>query len=364
MVHLGLEEVAGEEVEREHGGEVKKSTPGVVVFRVPEITRELLRLKTAEDVFVLAWGTDALSYRAEDLDKIRRWTEREANWPKLLSIHHSVRPKPKGKPTYRLVAQMTGEHGYRRIDAQKALARGLTGKLPASWRYAEENASIEIWLTIHGAAAVCGIRLSDRTMRHRTYKSEHFRASLCPTVAAGMVRLADIKPGQTILDPMCGAGTILAEVLISGKTETPWRKPDPEESSPAPAPVAAILGGDSDAHHVRAAQTNLRRLGATTLETWDARKLPLEAGSVDRILCNPPFGLAIGSPADIAPLYRDMIKEMDRVLRPGGKAVLIVADPTLLREIVKRAGWQQQRFVRVRVLGQKASIQVYRKPNN
>ena len=39
-------------------------------------TTSLLRLRTVEDVFVLAWGTDQLSYRAEDLEKIRRWTAR------------------------------------------------------------------------------------------------------------------------------------------------------------------------------------------------------------------------------------------------------------------------------------------------
>src|SRR5207249_918130 len=82
--------------------------------------------------------------------------------------------------TFRLVAQMTGTHGYRRIDAREALAEGLAGKLPASWRHAEENAAVEIWLTIEGATAVCGLRLSDRTMRHRTYKMEHLPASLRP----------------------------------------------------------------------------------------------------------------------------------------------------------------------------------------
>src|SRR5438128_3351665 len=106
---------------------------------------------------------------------------------------------------------MTGEHGYRRADARKALAEGLAGKLPASWRPAEENAAVEVWLTIHGATAVCGLRLSDRTMRHRTYKQDHLPASLRPTVAAAMVRLAEARPNQVFLDPMCGAGTILAE---------------------------------------------------------------------------------------------------------------------------------------------------------
>src|SRR5262249_47123281 len=151
---------------------------------VPQISLDLLGLSTVEDVFLLAWGTDKLTYRAADLAQIRRWTALEADWKHLLQIHHTIRPKPSGKPSYRLVTQISGHHGYRRADARKALIQGLAGKLPSSWRYAEENAAIEIWLTINGAVAVCGLRLSDQTMRHRTYKIEHRPASLRPTVAA------------------------------------------------------------------------------------------------------------------------------------------------------------------------------------
>jgi tRNA (guanine6-N2)-methyltransferase len=162
MVMPGLEAVAEEEVKQELGAEVKRSGHGIVVFRVEEITPELLHLRTTEDVYLLGWGTDQLTYRAEDLEKIRRWTSREVDWDRFLRLHHSLRPKRAGKPTYRLVTQMTGEHGYRRVDARKALARGLEGKLPAGWKHAEENATVEVWLTIHGATAVCGLRRSGR----------------------------------------------------------------------------------------------------------------------------------------------------------------------------------------------------------
>src|SRR3954471_21433857 len=160
LVHPGLEPVAGEEIEKDLGGEVKRTSQGLVVFRLPAIDEAVLGFRTTEDVFLLAWGTDQLSYRAEDLDRIGSWTAREADWGQLLRIHHAIRPKPKGKPTYRLVAQMEGVHGYRRVDALKAMARGLSGKLPASWRHADENASVEVWLTIRGAMAICGLRLS------------------------------------------------------------------------------------------------------------------------------------------------------------------------------------------------------------
>src|ERR1041384_660836 len=84
MVHPGLEELAGEEIAELLGGEVKRATPGLVVFRLDEIAPEILKLNTTEDVFLLAWGTDQLSYRAEDLERIRKWTERDADWQRLL----------------------------------------------------------------------------------------------------------------------------------------------------------------------------------------------------------------------------------------------------------------------------------------
>jgi tRNA (guanine6-N2)-methyltransferase len=347
MVFPGLEPVAEDEISTDLGGDVKRSGAEVVVFRVPQIDAAVLQLRTVEDVFLLAWGTDQLSRRATDLERLRRWTAYEADWNRLLSIHHTIRPKPKGKPTFRLVTQMSGEHGYRRSDARKALAEGLAGKLPASWRHAEENASVEIWLTIHGGTAVCGLRLSDRSMRHRRYKMEHLPASLRPTVAAAMVRLVEIKPGQVVLDPMCGAGTILAEVLE-------WARHYDER-------LGKVLGGDIEKSAIRAAEPNLRRLGEVELTKWDARALPLADESVDRILCNPPFGKQLSRPEEIGPLYRESLREWNRVLRPRGRAVVLAGDQAALRDAAANVSWRFVRQLRVRVLGQAAFISIWRK---
>ena len=353
MVHQGLEDIAGEEIAHTLGGEIKRSGNGIVVFRLDDIDRAVLQLRTAEDVFLYGWGTDQLSYRAKDLDSIQKWTERDVRWDTLLQIHHAIRPKPTGKPTVRFVAQMNGVHGYRRVDALKAMTRGLAGKLPASWRHAEENAAVEIWITIDNAMAVCGMRLTDRTMRHRTYKYEHLPASIRPTIAAAMVRLADLKPNQTVLDPMCGAGTLLAEAHLSIK----GRKSSDGKEWPM-----QFIGGDIDKSHTRAALTNLRQFNIADVRKWDARELPLEDASADRILSNPPFGKQLSTPEEIVPLYRETVREMDRVLRPGGKSVLIVADARALRAAVERVGWKQERHVQLRMLGQRAFISAFRKP--
>jgi 23S rRNA G2445 N2-methylase RlmL len=346
MVFPGLESIAAQEIVQDLRAEVKKTEEGIVIFRAPEINSRLLHLRTVEDVFLFAWGTDELTYRAADLERIRRWTDREADWAQLLRIHHAIRPKPKGKPSFRIVVQMSGKHGYRRVDARKALAEGLAGKLPASWRYAEENASVEFWLTINNATAVCGLRLSDRSMRHRAYKKEHAPASLRPTIAAAMVRLAELKPLHMILDPMCGVGTILAEILG------------------VPARYAApplVLGGDVSMSVLRAAGINLRRLGKAHLLRWDATALPLADESIDRIVCNPPFGKQLASPEQIPDLYRGLINESHRVLRTGGRAVILTGDVRTIKESAAKVGWKSLRQLRVRVLGMPAAITVWKK---
>jgi tRNA (guanine6-N2)-methyltransferase len=352
MVHEGLEDIAAEEIAQSLGGTIKRSGGGIVVFRLRTIDRDILQLRTTEDVFLYGWGTDELSYRAKDLESIERWTDRGVHWDLLLKLHHAVTPKPKGKPTYHYVTQMTGVHGYRRVDAKKALMRGLAGKLPGSWKYAEENAGVEIWLTINGAMAICGMRLSDKTMRHRTYKHEHLPASIRPTIAAAMVRLADLKPNQTVLDPMCGAGTLLAEAYLATRGK---------KTSEGASWQTRFLGGDLEASHVRAALANLRQFHVTDVQRWDARELPVADASVDRIVCNPPFGKQLSTPEEIVPLYRESVREMNRALRPGGKAVLIVADAKAMRSAVERVGWKQERQLQLRMLGQRALIAVYRK---
>ncbi len=350
MVHGGLEAVAAEEITRDLGGEVKKTARGVVVFRVDELTPDLLKLRTTEDIFLLAWGSDSLTYKTADLETIRTWTGRKPDWKHLFKLHHRIRPKTKGRPTFNLICQMQGEHGYQRHDAREVFREAMAPHIPNGWLFNNENAWLEVWLTIRSKTAVCGVRLSDRTMRHRTYKLEHIIASLRPTVAAAMVRLGGIGPGMTILDPMCGAGTILAEAAdVANK-----RRGEPVK----------ILGGDIDPNAVFVASQNLEKLGRIDLARWDARRLPLPTASVDRIISNPPFGKQLSTIEEVGPLYQAAASEWDRVLKPGGRAVLLAMESELLRGILQGRSWIPSRQLRVRLLGQPSVMSVWQKPES
>jgi len=64
---------------------------------------------------------------------------------------------------------------------------------------------------------VLTLRLSDERLRHRDYKVAHMPGSLRPSVAAALGWLSEPAPDDIVLDPMCGAGTVLIERAYLGR---------------------------------------------------------------------------------------------------------------------------------------------------
>jgi tRNA G10 N-methylase Trm11 len=157
-----------------------------------------------------------------------------------------------------------------------------------------------------------------------------------------MVRLSRTGPRQVLLDPMCGAGTVLAERLSLDRQ-------------------APVLGGDIEAVAVRAAYGNLRHFGRPSLCRWDSRLLPLPDDSVERLACNPPFGKQLSPEEDLEEFYADLMFEWNRVLRRKGRAVLLVSDFEALARAAEGVGWERQQKLRVRILGQPAVLSVWQK---
>jgi 23S rRNA G2445 N2-methylase RlmL len=156
--------------------------------------------------------------------------------------------------------------------------------------------------------------LAGAPLSKRGYRLGHGEAPLRETLAAAMLRLSGYKPGQHLVDPMCGSGTICIEAamrvkgLVSGRLrnfgfqrwlcfdETAAKVWQEERDYEMPIPdveLATIHGSDSDSRVLSIARDNAERAGVGSLifSRTELHKLFEAPPAGSLILTNPPYGV-------------------------------------------------------------------------
>jgi tRNA (guanine6-N2)-methyltransferase len=323
----GIEEIAWLEI-RERCPEAAfgeflyaKEQNGILVFDYAGEVEKLLKLRTTEDIFLQALDIKRMSRGRGDLPQITHLVSKGESFGR--AVNNLMRWRQySGPPTYRVISRKYGQHQYRRKDLESAVFYGIQSRYPR-WQAVGDGAQVEIWANLLGSHLLIGLRLSDRSMRHRYKKKVELPASLRPSIAAALVLLTSPQPDDVFLDPMCGSGTILLERLHAG-------------------PYKANLGGDIDSARVEATKQNvpIRRKGRKkhliSVRQWDAQKLPLENGTINKVATNLPFGKQIGSPQDLEALYGGLFNELVRVVVPDGRIVLLSSEYDLIKQLMRR----------------------------
>ena len=301
---------------------------------------DLFELGTIEDLFYQV-SVLPLSGETTDLEALKTHFQ-DAPIDPGLNLHrrHTSRHDRK-RTTFRVVVQArdTSWRHYRRVDMEKAMVQAIKRRFPR-WQAVEDNADLEFWLQQADRALLLGLRLSDRHLRHRTYKVANIPGSLRPTIAHALVYLAGVQDGQVFLDPMCGAGTLLLERARAGRHRL-------------------LVGGDTNPKAAAQAAENFGpRHRPRGVLRWDATRLPLPDACVDRVAANLPWGNQHGSPETNPALYTATVAELDRVLKPGGRATFLTSEFSLLRDALKNQPnlYLAEQFRKVGVLGREADI--------
>jgi len=293
----------------------------------------LLSLRTVDDIFIYAGTWSPIERARQSLDALKTAGE-QLSLDSALSICAELR-SINDPPTFSVSANFVGRRNYSTAEIKQACGRGIEKR--NGWSYLENEAEsdINVRVFIDGRTATVGLRLGAGPLSRRSYKRDHVPGSLKPPVAAALLALADVTLDSKILDPCCGAGTILIEAGMDG---------------------ADAWGGDIHRRAVEASHSNAVQADViiSTLQ-WDARALPVPKGSFGRIISNLPWGRAVNIEDDLQTVYGDICGEIERVLAPGGKAVLLTNLPALL--VFERLKCEKQ--FEISLFGQNPTISVW-----
>ena len=145
--------------------------------------------------------------------------------------------------------------------------------------------------------------------------------STSPKVCRTLLNLAGARPGDTVLDPFCGTGTILMEAAIQGMN---------------------CIGLDIDGNQVQGARSNMKWLAKDLGEkldydifVGDSREVSiLVKKQVDAVAFEPVLGPIYKQPPlrseaertirELSTLYQHTLKEITKILRPDGRIAMTI----------------------------------------
>lgn len=323
-VSAGLERVAWQEIARLPTAKLIGFGHRRVDFAYAGAPSDLLGLRAVDDVYAQVGRLTGLDHTRVSLDRLTQKLA-HVDFDPAVAVVAAARALPE-YPRYRVTASHLGRRNYSRYDVEGAVEKALTPRLP--WRFVlndadEPEPELDLRVLLEDDWALLGLRLGAAPLHRREYKVASRTGSLKAPVAYCLALLAGAAPGRALLDPACGAGTILAEAT-------------------ALAPGGVLIGGDVDAGALDLARANLAALGieprtvepgaaidlrseppGVMLYQGDARATPLAGGSVGAVASNLPWGQQVQVDADMAGLYAAVLAEIARVLAPGGRAALL-----------------------------------------
>ncbi len=190
-------------------------------------------------------------------------------------------------------------------------------------------------------------------LHRRGYRLDGRKAPLREDIAHALVLASGFGPGDALLDPFCGSGTIAIEAAAIARCVPPGRlRPPPLQHSARfdhdawqrlvaePQPnedVPLITCSDRDDGAVAAARANAERAGVADALQVEAHAIaahpwlqPNAAPPRGVVVSNPPYGVRIKGGSPLLSLYQTIGHRVQR-LGDGWRTALLAHDVRLAR---------------------------------
>lgn len=227
---------------------------------------------------------------------------------------------------------------------------------------------VRLYAHLHRGQLLVGIDLAGASLHQRGYRRDSGHAPLKENLAAALLMRADwparAKRGEPLVDPMCGAGTLLIEAAMIAADIAPqldrahfaferladydvaaWRELTREAKIRADLgrrrAKSRFWGFDQSPQAIAAARSNAMRAGIPALITLaggavKSLKRPPEAEGGGLVITNPPYGERLGELPELVSLYADLGERVKREFG-GWTLALFTGNPDLGHRLGLRA---------------------------
>jgi len=227
---------------------------------------------------------------------------------------------------------------------KKAVVEKLKEKYRTDW-FAETGPEFTVQVSMLKDIATLTIDTSGSGLNKRGYRRQGGAVPIKETMAAALVQLSFWDKGRLLIDPMCGAGTILIEAAMIGRNIAPglkrgfaaeaWPAIDPAAWETARAEARAaidteselqIFGYDIDEANITACRANAKYAGVGSdivFEPQDVRDLWIDQ-QYGIVISNPPYGVKLGELRAINQIYIALNKTFRK--KNGWSVYILTAD--------------------------------------
>ena len=322
-------------------GEKAAAVPGGVLFAGDWATCYRVNLWSRIASRVL-WRVASFSYRNEQDVYV---AVRSIEWPAYFEVGRTLRVNVTAQKS----PLKSLEFATLRIkDAVCDRFRERLGRRPDVDRAAPD---VRVHAYLEGTDATLYLDTSGEPLFKRGWRHGAADAPLRENLAAGIIMLTGWKPGEPLLDPMCGGATLLVEAATMARGRAPgerrafgFQKLEPfdpavwdkvrKEERPVETAQLRIFGSDTDPKALNAARRNLAEAGVerwVQLERSDIleRAAPANGGVM---VANPPYGERMGSVEELARFYPRLGDALKRRFA-GWRCYFFTADLRLPRLI-------------------------------
>lgn len=167
-----------------------------------------------------------------------------------------------------------------------------------------------------------------------------------------MLKIAGWESGKSLIDPMCGSGTILIEAALMARNVPNKRSFAYEKllnlnyEEKLLDVSLKLYGIEKFEKHLQGAVRNAANAGVLdtiNLKLGDATKME---GEYDFIVTNPPYGLRIHRKGAIGRLYQRFVSAARKCMHPDSRLAVITSEYNLFRKAAEKLYCMHERYVK------------------